>query len=120
MLNLFKSHVWSTATYVILLIIFVKGSNEEPDVHGTTGDIIYEHQDVVFNETIQNAIVPATGYQFHVTLEIRYNGLEISDEVTLAPENRESKELKIECKSKPPTPYGNYFPLIYVYIMVHD
>ena len=109
MLNLFNSHVWSKATYVILLFIFVKGSNEELDVHGTTGDIIYKHQDVEFNQTIQNAIVPATGYGFHVTLEIRYNGLEISEEVTLAPENRESKELKIECKSKPPTPYGNYF-----------
>ena len=93
-----------------MLIIFVKGSNEELDVHGTTGEIIYEHQHVDFSQTIQNGIVPATGYQFHVTLEIRYNGLEISDEVSLAPENRESKELKIECKSKPPTPYGNYFP----------
>ena len=92
-----------------MLIIFVKGSNEELDVHGTTGDIIYDHPDDEFNQTIQNAIVPATGYRFHVTLEIRYNGLEISDEVSLASENRESKELKIQCKSKPLPPSGNYF-----------
>ena len=77
--------------------------------HGTTGDISYEKNHLGFNQTIDNGIIPATDYQFHVTLEMRYNGLEISDEVSLASENRESKELKIECKSKPPTPYGNYF-----------
>ena len=107
------------ATYVILITIFVTGSNGELDVHGTTGDIFYEHQHVDFSQTIKKDIIPATDYQFHVSLEIRYNGLEISDEVSLASENRDSKELKIECKSKPPTPYGNYFPS-YLVIMVHD
>ena len=104
----------ATWEYVILLIIFVKGSNEELDDHGTTGDISYEKNHLGFNQTIDNGIIPATDYQFHVTLEMRYNGLEISDEVSLAPEYRESKELKIECKSKPPTPYGNYFPSYFV------
>merc|ERR1719507_356174 len=91
-------------TYKFKWYLTSLGSNDH--VHGTTGDIFYEHQHVDFSQTIQKGIIPATGYQFHVTLEIRYNGLEISDEVSLASENRDSKELKIECKSKPPTPYG--------------
>ena len=109
-LNIHTSQRDFAATYIILITIFFKGSNEELDVHGTTEDIFYEHQHVDFSQTIQKGIIPATDYQFNVTLEIRYNGLEISDEVSLASENRESKELKIECKSKPPTPDGNYFP----------